>query len=92
MCWPLVLPSVGWMCRVDSVFGLWLCQSCGLTTCSGFPLADFVGVGLFCVHVWVCVCSAYVLALGLVKCWLDGCFVWFVLVKFGITLLGLDGR
>ena len=36
----------GW---VDFVFGIWVCQSCGLTTCLGFALADFVvvvGVGV----------------------------------------------
>ena len=60
----------GW---VDSVFGVWFGQRCGLTTCWGFPLAHFVGVGLGCVHAWFCVfCFPYVLALGFDECWMDG--------------------
>ena len=31
--------------RVDSVFGVWFGQSCRLTTCWGFPLANIVEVG-----------------------------------------------
>ena len=56
----------GW---ADSVFWVWLGQGCGLTTCWGFPLAGFVGVGLGCVfmHGFVYVFPC-VLALGWVKC------------------------
>ena len=67
---------------LDSVFGVWLGQSCGLTTCWGFALANFVGAGVGCVHAWCCACLPCVLALGLVKCWLDV----FVHSVFGVWL------
>ena len=65
----------------DSVFGVWLGQSCGLTRCLGFALANFVRAGLGCVHAWFFVCVPYLLALGFVKCgfdvWVDSVFrVW----------------
>ena len=45
----------GW---VDSVFGVWLGQSCGLTTCFGLFLANFVGVwGGVCSCMVLCMCS-----------------------------------
>ena len=60
VCFPYVLALSFVKCWlgvvVDSVFGVCLGQSCGLTTRWGFPLANFVGVGVGCVHASWFVC------------------------------------
>ena len=49
----------------------WHGVSCGLKVCWGFALADFVGVWLGLCSCMVLCLFPYVLALGLVECWLD---------------------
>ena len=52
-CWLWVWSSVAWLSGLGLSLGL-AGQRCGIKMIVGFPLANFVVVGLGCVHVLVC--------------------------------------